>query len=509
MGLNIIKEYLVSVGFKVDQQSFQAVNKTMDGMGKKFQEFANRLNKASGFEEFSKNINNAVNKASNALSSTLSNALKTTGGRFTIFGGVAIAAIAAINVALFQFASRMAAADMATQIFARRLLTTVSNARSLQAVMQAMNISSIEQLQDVAINPELRAQFLALRRTAAAMGISEGAQQGFRNIRALGFEFQRFGLILNYTLQNLAGTFGKLNEGPLRALSNTMLGLNQFFMENGNTVVNNLLRMLAAFTKIANVFTRIFTISFSKLFGEKGLSFLGKAAANSFDLFLTVLEEIATILDALTSSFSKLENSKIFRFLSNLLMGGIQAVQRAAQSVGQIFGGGQPGKQGAGGGPAIPKGTSPVNTFLQRFRETFGPGFSIGSTTGGRHVPGSLHYMGRAADITPRDTSAAGYVEAIKGLLATPGLSRINVEVMQDKYKSIMRMLEMQNVPTERLYRHITAQSTGEHLHAEVKPNVTININGAKDPKLVGEEVKRIMDRSWGNAKFAVDGVIL
>jgi len=507
MALNVLKEYLVSIGFSTDNKSFQDTHKKFQTLGKTLQKFADQLNEASGFKELQKTITDFSKKAADTLGNLFGKVLKHPLGLFAV-------ALTAVNAGLTKLAFDMAAADMQAQIFARRLLTTTANARSLQAVMKAMNLSSLEQLQDIAINPELRAQFLSLRQTAAALKVSEGAQEGFRNVRALGFEFQRFGLIVNFTLQNLGGSFAKMNEGPIKFLTSIVLGFNQFLVANGDKATSVFLRLVTVINKFAVIAARIF-LPTAKLFNKNAIASIGNVLYKTFDLFLTVLEEIAIVLDALLTNFNKLENSAFFRFLSKLFTAGIQFIQKIGQVVSNFTKGFFPGAGGQSSpgeekpfNENKPTGTRSINQFLKDFRKRSGLDFTVTSTTGGKHAAGSAHYQGRAADIVPKDTSAAGYVDAIKKLLMMPGLEKINVEVLLGKYQQIVGMLKSQNIPTDKLTRQVTKDWTGEHLHTQIRPVVNINVNGAQDPKKVAEEVNNVLSQNWMNNMFATQGSI-
>lgn len=302
--INVIQEYLASLGFHVDQKSFGEANKALDKIEKKVNAFSKTLNNAVKAVMENKIIHNARKKAEEFLEkigTKLTTFLMTTRGLVTaaiagIMAGVA-ALTAALTAATYKFMANMAKADMAVQVFARRMFTTVENARSLKAVMDTMGIGSLDDLKDIAMNPELRAQFLELRRMSAGFAFDERAQQGMRNIRAVEFEFQKMTLIWNYFLQSLVGELGDVMAGPLSAFRGFLADINAFFASNMKSISHDVAAFLGMFAKLLEMIGRLASLILGLDFTEFGglLDILGGA----LDLVNALLDGINSILAGL------------------------------------------------------------------------------------------------------------------------------------------------------------------------------------------------------------------
>lgn len=156
-----IKDYLVSIGMKVNDKSFKNADKAV----KKFE--------LSSLKNFAKIASGAAALAS------------------------------AVAVAMAKFATSVAEADRQTALLARRLYTTKENARALSTAMKTMNIGSIEQLREVAQDPEIRSQFLELKNLARSLE-NPRTQQAMREIRQLNFEYQKLMVRFEYFKMEIA-----------------------------------------------------------------------------------------------------------------------------------------------------------------------------------------------------------------------------------------------------------------------------------------------------------------
>lgn len=171
--IDVIKEYLISVGIGVDNKSF---------------------NDAKG----------QMNKVENMLGKSASSIY----GRFAIATAGITALYATLTVTMAKFSNSVAQTDRHVELLARRFFTTEANARSLSTAMKAMGISSMDQLKDVALNPEMRGQFLELRRLARSLESPE-SQAYLKYIREINFEFQKIAIRAEYLKIRLASAFAE------------------------------------------------------------------------------------------------------------------------------------------------------------------------------------------------------------------------------------------------------------------------------------------------------------
>lgn len=437
MSIEIIKEYLVEIGFTVDKPSFTQAEKTIQKMEGTLEKLFKSIAKL--FKSFidgifeNKHIRKPIEKVTaffQKIAPKIQTFLMTTRGLIIASAGAVVAAIVAgfavITHQLHKFMSGVAQADIDIQKFARRMLTTVENARSLKAVMDAMGIQNLDELNDVAFNPELRSQFLALRGVASGLALGEDAQEGLKNIRAFNFEFQKLSLIVNYFFQQLAGHLGKALGGPLRDLQSFIAGVSDFFAKSAPKIAENLGKFIGLIYKLLGVGVKLFALftgskvkDLDKLFSNyldnmgmaldiltfivnkssQFLDYLGKLKADPFgfkaggnnDPFKRLADYVQKILNILEQFWNwayKMIRDP-FGFLANK---GKEFLQRAWQSLTNAV---TPPAEAAPN-PSIIGTRSPLEYLLKIAKKE---GLHVTSTTGGVHSKNSRHYTGEAIDV--------------------------------------------------------------------------------------------------------------
>lgn len=283
MNTEVIKSYLVAIGFDVDGKGFKEAQKSFGKIEQAINSLFKKLSESGVLEKFKKKFQDVMGNVEKRIAGTpivgkvfdfLKNLALKVG---VVRAGIAAAVIALgviITKVTYDFMAKMAAADMEVQKLALSLYTTTQNARSLKAVMESMGVGSIEELRSVAMNPELRAQFMSLRKTAAGLEGGADVQQGFKNTRAAGLEVNRLGVIMNYFWQNLGGKLGHALAGPLKAFEKFMATFNKLLIDNmpvitdstaglftiGGVVVEVLFKLLDLLTKIAQTFNWLYKL---------------------------------------------------------------------------------------------------------------------------------------------------------------------------------------------------------------------------------------------------------
>lgn len=186
---NIIKDYLVNVGFALDKNGLKEIQDALDKLNGSVKVVEKRVS-AEWFLKLGEKVLAVIKSITEALQASIS-----------------------------TVTAKMGTMDLEFQKFAISLFTTVRNARSLKTVMDAMGVKSIEDLKYVNLIPEQREQFLKLRQLSQRLELNQGQGEGLQNLRKVGYEVQRFQVILVYFWQKVAGTLGKLLEGPLKQLT--------------------------------------------------------------------------------------------------------------------------------------------------------------------------------------------------------------------------------------------------------------------------------------------------
>lgn len=197
MKLGMLKEYLVGLGFSVD-------DKTYDQAMGKMKTFEKVAGKMAG------NVGKSVAKGS----------------------AIAVAALASVTVGVTEYVGSVADADMATEKFARRMWMTETNARSLQNVLGAMG-ESMDSIYDVAANAELRNSFFALRADAAKLEGGPEIDEAMVKIRNVQFEVQRLKLLLSYASRYIAYYLTQYLAVPMEQFRQSLKAIN----DNGQNII--------------------------------------------------------------------------------------------------------------------------------------------------------------------------------------------------------------------------------------------------------------------------------
>jgi hypothetical protein len=170
-----------------------------------------------------------------------------------------------ITKAAVEFTDKVLKADIQTQIFAKRLLTTTQNARSLQSVMGAMGINSLSELRDVALNPTLRAQFLALRKFTQGLEPGKDVQNGLGNLREVSFQLQKINVLLTYFSQYVVGILGKILEPTLKQLTSFLDNFTRDFKARIIPIASQVAFWLGYIFRLFQVWGQIFADVFRVL----------------------------------------------------------------------------------------------------------------------------------------------------------------------------------------------------------------------------------------------------
>lgn len=188
--LNVIQEYLVSLGFDIDTAAY---NKMMG-----------TLNKSE----------KGVTKFANAAVSDFAAATAAVTGF-----------VVAANVGIAKFLTGLAKADTEASKFAMQMWTSKENAVALNNTLKAMGVT----LEDLWFNPELMQNFIKLRQEAFQLVPPAEYKEQMKFIRSIIFEFQRFKLELTYAAQWVGYYLIKYLHKPLEDLRLKMKGLNDKF----------------------------------------------------------------------------------------------------------------------------------------------------------------------------------------------------------------------------------------------------------------------------------------
>lgn len=268
-----IKDYLVSIGMKVNDKSF-------------------------------KNATSAVKKFKGL---SLTNFAKIASG--------ATALASAVAVAMAKFATSVAEADRQTGLLARRLYTTKENARALSTAMKAMNIGSIEQLREVAQDPEIRSQFLELKNLARSLE-NPKTQQAMKEIRQLNFEYQKLMVRFEYFKMEIASKILEIFK-KLKPYIQKMIDWFKPVVVAVLELKNSIMEAMPQMVKWAKIIWKDYILPICNLvksliiFVVKGFTFVFKGIKDMPKSFESAFRVIKFVLDPII---------KIFRFIEDMIV---------------------------------------------------------------------------------------------------------------------------------------------------------------------------------------------
>ena len=239
----ILKEYLVSVGWKADDAGFAKVKQMLSGAKKEMGAFK------------------------------------------AIAGGTAlvVTGLAAVNLGMAKYIGSLAKADLENQKLARSMWTTKDNAEAMQKSLDALGAT----MQDLWWSPELRAQFQQLRREALSLQPPEDYSQQMAQVREVSFEFSRMKMSLQYAGQWVAYYFLKYIEKPLQRAKEALREFNDQFQ----------IDLPKSTQKVAQVLSWFFRL------GAAGLKALLSLGGSLMDLWEAMPKELKIVGAAIGAAF--------------------------------------------------------------------------------------------------------------------------------------------------------------------------------------------------------------
>lgn len=211
MSTSVIKEYLMRLGFQVNEQQFRQFERS-------FAEAGNRT------KLFSNTTVTSMAAATVAVVSFITTA----------------------NIGIMQYMNNVAKADMDTELFARRMWIRKDQAKAIMEAQKATGRS----LEDVWFSPELRAQFQELQRTAQSVKPPEGFDKQMKMVRSIQLEWMKLRVIAAYAMQHVAYYLTKYLAGPLERIRKTLQGWQTYIKANLPQISSQIAKYLSWFVRI-------------------------------------------------------------------------------------------------------------------------------------------------------------------------------------------------------------------------------------------------------------------
>lgn len=226
-----LKEYLVKIGWDVDNISFQNANE--------------QINKFNRLAELS---------------------AKSLGMAFTSAGSLIFDTIFSITESMWSLVSSTAEADLRVETFARRMWTTEQNARSLTTALDALGM----EYNDLFYTTEEQfRRFLSLNALGKTLEAPAELDETLVKVRNIQFEISKMKMIFQYASRWVVYYLGEMFGDDLDSAQQKLSNFNNFLIEK-----------IPKFTKvIAEFFGVFYRLARSVIWALEGI---GSAAVSSF-----------------------------------------------------------------------------------------------------------------------------------------------------------------------------------------------------------------------------------
>ena len=250
---NVMKEYLVSLGFNVDRNKLSdALDVVKLGEGK---------------------ISSLVSKMSTSLG-------KGTAGIVTM--------MASSVVAVGKFTTSVAEADMATQNAANSMWMNVDAYRVTQNAVESLGYS-MNELSTIARNPELTNRFSELVELGKQTAAPKELDSMLKKVRDVTFEFDKMQVIAKNGIRQIVYYFLKYLGVDLDNMQNKLASVNKFLQENLPKIAAAIAKVLYYIYRVGKVIGYVISLG-AKLIG--GIYNFMKKFPSTFKVFIGIISAI-------------------------------------------------------------------------------------------------------------------------------------------------------------------------------------------------------------------------
>ena len=250
---NVMKEYLVSLGFNVDRNKLSdALDVVKLGEGK---------------------ISSLVSKMSTSLG-------KGTAGIVTM--------IASAVVAVGKFTTSVAEADMATQNAANSMWMNVDAYRVTQNAVESLGYS-MNELSTIARNPELTNRFSELVELGKQTAAPKELDSMLKKVRDVTFEFDKMQVKAKNGIRQIVYYFLKYLGVDLDNMQNKLASVNKFLQENLPKIAAAIAKVLYYIYRVGKAIGYVISLG-AKLIG--GIYNFMKKFPSTFKVFIGIISAI-------------------------------------------------------------------------------------------------------------------------------------------------------------------------------------------------------------------------
>lgn len=238
MGAESLKEYLVKIGWDVNEIGFNKANRQLNFF-------------KLGIE------NAAVGMASKFMKSS----------------DFIISSITSVTKSLLELIDTTASADLETERFARKFWTTEQNARSLSVALDSLGMEYDDLF--YATNEQYN-RFVELNKLGKTMEAPKALDETLVRVRDIQFEFSKLKMIFSYGGRWVTYWFGQYLGADIDNIHDKLKSMNDFLIHNLPAITEKVAKFFMVFYKLGKA---AFTVIYS--FSKAVFDFLDKLPAKA------------------------------------------------------------------------------------------------------------------------------------------------------------------------------------------------------------------------------------
>ena len=217
MNPDVIREYLVSLGFKVDSSSLGQAKQALTETDKAFKSFSGGVK-----------------------------------GSMLAAGTAVVGFFLGSTAAIAGFVENLASSDLQMQQYAKRMNMTTDSARDMTNALDVLGVK----LEDLYLSPELAERFSRLRKESASMRPPAGFTEAMREVRDVQFQFTRLRNTIASAGQWIGYYLTTYLDKPLKAANGTLSNWNEALQGSMPNWTRQIAQVLSWFVRLGTSILR-------------------------------------------------------------------------------------------------------------------------------------------------------------------------------------------------------------------------------------------------------------
>lgn len=186
---------------------------------------------------------NSLKKIDKGFKSTVKNLVSS----YSKISGI----FASTSIAIGKFVESIAQSDMEMQRFAQRMYMSRDSAKALQTTLDSMGLDGIQDLQDVALNPELTKQYRELIDLSQSLTTPKAVKESLKDIRSISQEFNKLQTIITYFMERVAHFIYQTASTPAKKFQQFLNNFNTKFSKNISNWAESLGKVLGSILRLS------------------------------------------------------------------------------------------------------------------------------------------------------------------------------------------------------------------------------------------------------------------